>query len=98
MQRRLFLLGLAASPAVSQAIEEPDYTVERVLDEAAAIELRRYAAYTVAEVTVSGPGRSGPSTVPPVGSVSRSPSVWRWARTAWWPTPPSTSARSRWWA
>jgi hypothetical protein len=66
MQRRLFLLGLAASPAVSHAIEEPDYTVERTLDEGAAIELRRYAAYTVAEVTVPGPADAAGNAAFPI--------------------------------
>ena len=43
MQRRLVLLALAASPAMSHAVEEPDYTVERTLDADNASELRRYA-------------------------------------------------------
>lgn len=61
MQRRTLLtlpilpLALAAAPTVSHAIEEPAYTVERRLDDSGAVELRRYAAYTVAEVTVPGP-------------------------------------------
>ncbi|MBK9572449.1 MAG: heme-binding protein [Rhodoferax sp.] len=37
-------------PAVSHAIEEPSYTTVRTLDD---IELREYAAYTVAEVLVN---------------------------------------------
>jgi hypothetical protein len=58
MHRRHLLTltaALAAAPTVSHATEEPDYTVERRLDERGAIELRRYAAYTVAEVSVPGP-------------------------------------------
>jgi hypothetical protein len=48
---RLVLLSLIASiPPVSQAIEEPTYDVVRQLDEQ--VELRRYAAYVVAEVVV----------------------------------------------
>lgn len=55
MQRRTLLtLALAAAPTMARAIEEPDYTVERRLDDSGAVELRRYAAYTVAEVTVPG--------------------------------------------
>ncbi len=44
------VLATAAMP--SHAIEEPAYQVVRQLD---AIELRQYAAYTVAEVVVPGP-------------------------------------------
>jgi hypothetical protein len=46
------LAGLALSvlPATSHAIEEPAYTTTRTLD---GIELRDYAAYTVAEVLVN---------------------------------------------
>ena len=58
MQRRLVLSTLAVLPAtlptMARAVEEPDYTVERTLDEAGGIEVRRYGAYTVAEVTVPG--------------------------------------------
>ncbi len=66
MQRRLFLLALAASPAVSHATEEPDYEVERQLGDSGAIELRRYAAYTVAEVTVPGPADKAGNTAFPI--------------------------------
>jgi hypothetical protein len=66
MQRRLVLLALAASPAVSHAVEEPDYTVERTLDGDNAIELRRYAGYAVAEVTVPGPADSAGNTAFPI--------------------------------
>ena len=66
MQRRLFVLALAASPAVSHATEEPEYTVERLLDDSGAIEVRRYAAYTVAEVTVPGPAESAGNSAFPI--------------------------------
>ena len=66
MQRRLVLLALAASPAMSHAVEEPDYTVERTLDAGNAIELRRYAGYAVAEVTVPGPSDSAGNTAFPI--------------------------------
>lgn len=69
MQRRQFLsatAALAAVPAVSHAIEEPAYSVERALDDAGSIELRRYAAYTVAEVTVPGPADAAGNTAFPI--------------------------------
>jgi SOUL heme-binding protein len=44
-------LTLLAAPMPSLAIEEPSYQVVRTLP---GIELRQYAAYTVAEVTVTG--------------------------------------------
>jgi len=47
----LVALALLTSPMPSLAIEEPPYHVVREL---AGIELRQYAAYTVAEVTVTG--------------------------------------------
>jgi len=47
----LVALTLLTSPMPSLAIEEPAYEVVREL---AGIELRQYAAYTVAEVTVTG--------------------------------------------
>jgi hypothetical protein len=59
MHRRTALLALTATtaatlPTMARAVEEPDFTVERTLDDAGAMEVRRYAAYTVAEVTVPG--------------------------------------------
>jgi len=45
-------LILFAFPMPSQATEEPDYKVVRNLED---IEVREYAAYSVAEVVVSGP-------------------------------------------
>jgi SOUL heme-binding protein len=45
-------LVLFAFPMPSQATEEPDYKVVRNLED---IEVREYAAYSVAEVVVSGP-------------------------------------------
>lgn len=49
MRRFLLLLTLAALPVFSYAIEEPDYEVIRSLGN---VELRRYAAYVVAEVVL----------------------------------------------
>ena len=49
--RRLALLLWV--PAVSQAIEEPAYDVVQKLGER--VEIRRYAAYVVAEVLIAGP-------------------------------------------
>ncbi len=66
MQRRLFVLALAASPALSHAAEEPDYVVERLLGDSGNIEVRRYAAYTVAEVTVPGPADTAGNTAFPI--------------------------------
>lgn len=42
-------LALGVLPAIGHAIEEPAYTTLRTLD---GIELRDYAAYTVAEVLI----------------------------------------------
>jgi len=50
MLRLVLLLSIALTPPVSQAIEEPTYDVVRQIGEQ--IELRRYAAYVVAEVVV----------------------------------------------
>lgn len=47
------MLALTTLAMPSRAIEEPEYQVVRTL--AADIELRQYAAYTVAEVVVPGP-------------------------------------------
>lgn len=47
---RLLVLTLTLTPAVSLAIEEPAYEVVRPIAEQ--VELRRYAAYVVAEVVV----------------------------------------------
>lgn len=47
-------VGLGAGSAPAYAIEEPQYTVESVI-EADAVEIRRYAGYVVAEVRVPGP-------------------------------------------
>jgi hypothetical protein len=48
----LLLLALLMAPMTSRATEEPDYQVVREL---AGVEVRQYAAYTVAEVVVAGP-------------------------------------------
>ena len=50
MVRVVLLLFIALTPPVSQAIEEPTYDVVRQIDEQ--VELRRYAAYVVAEVVL----------------------------------------------
>ena len=49
MRRFLLLLALATLPMFSHAIEEPDYEVIRSFGN---VELRRYAAYVVAEVVL----------------------------------------------
>lgn len=58
-RRVLALLSLGLLPVLAQAVEEPAYSVTRTLN---AVELREYAAYTVAEVLVDAdagdPGRS----------------------------------------
>ena len=54
MLKRLIALCLATVHAVSMAIEEPSYEVVRQLDDAA-VEVRRYAPYVVAQVRVDGP-------------------------------------------
>ncbi len=50
MQRRWLLLSLVTMPAMSSAIEEPDYEVLRSFDQ---IEVRRCASYVVAEVVLN---------------------------------------------
>jgi SOUL heme-binding protein len=49
MRQFLLLLALAAMPLFSHAIEEPDHEVIKSLDK---VELRQYAPYVVAEVTL----------------------------------------------
>ena len=49
MRRILLLLTLFAMPSFSHSIEEPEYEVIRKFD---TVELRRYAAYVVAEVVL----------------------------------------------
>ena len=51
MKKVLGTLALLAAPLVSQAIEEPAYTVERA---GSVMEIRAYASYVVAEVVVQG--------------------------------------------
>jgi len=51
MKKILGMLALLAAPLVSQAIEEPAYTVERAGPE---MEIRAYEPYVVAEVVVQG--------------------------------------------
>lgn len=50
-------------PSISQAIEEPAYTTLRTFP---AFEIRQYAAYTVAEVLVSGPAGDAGSRAFPI--------------------------------
>ena len=52
MRSLILALALFALPAVTQAIEEPDYAVLRKLGE---VEVRFYASYVVAQVMVAGP-------------------------------------------
>jgi hypothetical protein len=56
-------LLLAATVTSSHAIEEPDFEVVQRLD---AVEIRQYAPYVVAEVTVSGPADSAGSRAFPL--------------------------------
>jgi hypothetical protein len=57
-----FSAVIAAAPA--QAIEEPEYAVERQLT--AQVEIRRYAPYVVAEVTVPGPAEEAGNRAFPI--------------------------------
>ncbi|HYN78939.1 MAG TPA: heme-binding protein [Lamprocystis sp. (in: g-proteobacteria)] len=58
----LSTLALFAIPMPSHATEEPDYQIVRTLE---GIEVREYAAYTVAEVVVAGPaGDAGSQAFP----------------------------------
>ncbi|MEO8160739.1 MAG: heme-binding protein [Arenimonas sp.] len=49
---RILLVLLIAMPMFAQAVEEPSYSVERKLGE---VEVRKYAPYVVAQVSVPGP-------------------------------------------
>jgi hypothetical protein len=68
VKRRSLLLaaaapGLIIAPMTARAIEEPTYTVVQTLGEN--VEVRDYAAYVVAEVTVPGPaGEAGSQAFP----------------------------------
>ena len=62
--RLLALVLVLAMPFRSQAIEEPAYTVARVLGDG--VELRRYAAYVVAEVTLPVEGSEAGSAAFPI--------------------------------
>ncbi|MBC7618368.1 MAG: heme-binding protein [Candidatus Saccharibacteria bacterium] len=59
------MVALAAGllPATSQAIEEPNYTILRTLND---IELREYAGYTVAEVVVNADANDAGSRAFPI--------------------------------
>lgn len=59
----LLTFALAAFPMPSRAIEEPDY---RVVRELAGVEVRQYAAYTVAEVVVPGPAADAGNAAFPI--------------------------------
>ena len=56
-------LILLAFPVTSQATEEPDFKIVQKLDD---IEVREYAAYTVAEVVVPGPAADAGNTAFPI--------------------------------
>ena len=56
-------LALSVLPGTSHAIEEPTYTVMRTVGD---IELREYAAYTVAEVTVNAGANDAGSRAFPI--------------------------------
>ena len=55
MKALIAALLLAATAMTSHAIEEPEFEVVQRLD---AVEIRQYAPYVVAEVTVTGPADS----------------------------------------
>lgn len=63
MRSILFACVLAAMPALSHAIEEPAYEVRQRLGD---IELREYAPYVVAEVTVEGPAEKAGNAAFPI--------------------------------
>jgi hypothetical protein len=56
-------LAMIAFPMTSHATEEPEYKVIRTLDD---IEVREYAAHTVAEVVVAGPAQEAGSQAFPI--------------------------------
>ena len=63
LRHLLCTLLLLGAPLTSHAIEEPDFTLLRQLG---GIEVREYAAYTVAEVVVPGPSATAGSTAFPI--------------------------------
>jgi hypothetical protein len=63
MKKVLGLLALLAAPLVSQATEEPAYTVERA---GPVVEIRAYAPYVVAQVVVQGPADEASSQAFPI--------------------------------
>ena len=63
MKALIAALLLAASGMTSHAIEEPDFEVVQRLD---TVEIRQYAPYVVAEVTVPGPADSAGSRAFPL--------------------------------
>jgi hypothetical protein len=64
MKRLLFLLLLALTAPAALAIEEPRYEIVRQLAEQ--VEVRRYAPYVVAEVTVDAPASDAGSQAFPI--------------------------------
>lgn len=63
MRRFLITLLAALAPSMSHAIEEPAYEVQRRIGD---VELRQYAPYVVAEVTVEGPADEAGNTAFPI--------------------------------
>lgn len=63
MRRFLITLLVALAPSMSHAIEEPTYEVERRIGD---VEVRQYAPYVVAEVTVDGPADEAGNTAFPI--------------------------------
>jgi hypothetical protein len=63
MLKSLAILLAAITPLMSHAIEEPAYEVKSHIDE---VEIRLYASYVVAEVTVDGPAEDAGNKAFPI--------------------------------